>query len=108
MRAMTRTYYSWIGADGNHNGLVRVETPTGGGPEYAFVYEPAHGWVRKQELLGILIDGDPTFVQITEAEAAGLAHRYGVSLTAPAEWIWRDGQVVSLADGTPAPAREVA
>ena len=108
MRGMTRTYYSWLGDDGNHNGLVRIETPTGGGPEYAFVYEPAHGWVRKQELLGILIDGDPSFVQITAAEADGLARRYGVELDAKAEWIWKDGEIVSLADGSPAPASAVA
>ncbi len=106
MRAMTRTYYSTDYGDGNYNGLTRVETRDG--TEYAFAYKPVLGWVRDQSLLGKLIDGDPTFVQISELTAAGLAIRYGVELDAKTEWIRRDGQIVSLADGMPAPEPAVA
>jgi hypothetical protein len=100
---METTYYSWLGDDGTYSGLARSRQLPGGGPEFAYASRGV-GWIRRQELLGLLLDGDLYFTKIDEPTAQGLAAGLGVDLNAPTEWKEDDdGNPVSLVDGTPAP-----
>lgn len=93
---MTR-YYSWEAADGQFNGLARH-----GDDGWAVVVQTEKAWATKPELLGLLLDGDTSFIEIDQATADGLARRYGVTLDQPAAWKWDGSKFVSLADGSPA------
>lgn len=91
------TYYSWEADDGSYNGLARKDENG-----WAVVAQSLEGWAVKPELLGLLLDGDISFVEINPTTASGLAIRYGVKLDQPAQWRWSEAtqSFVSLADGS--------
>jgi hypothetical protein len=99
MALVKSIFYSWQREDGSYSGLARER-----GGIYAVVYIAEKAWAVKSELLGLLLDGDMQFDQISDEVATGLAHRYGVKLDADPEWKWdaETQQFVSLATGEPA------